>query len=230
MIDLGSWLLGHAHYWRAWNAYQLDRIQAARADADRAKMLTVSAPTFVLSGMIDWREKRLDAAESEFQEALTMDFGQCEAASFLGGVRAERRLGPLPDEDVRPAPIADPDPDAGRCAALIERGLAGAIGALEARDRLRLSCYYTQGLTLAETGRLLSEHEATVSRQLARTRTRIRNDIERELRESGLPDEAIARCVASVADDSGTLDLNRILAVEASEGRREPPRSGGPER
>jgi tetratricopeptide (TPR) repeat protein len=94
MIDLGSWLLGQAHYWRAWNEYQLDRIDAARADADRAKMLTVSAPTLVLSGMINWREKRLDSAEGEFQEALTMDFGQCEAASFLGGVRAERRQWP----------------------------------------------------------------------------------------------------------------------------------------
>jgi tetratricopeptide (TPR) repeat protein len=94
MIDLGSWLLGHAHFWRAWNEYQLDRIGAARADADRAQTLTVSAPTLVLSGMIEWREKRLDSAEGEFQEALTMDFGQCEAASFLGGVRAEKRQWP----------------------------------------------------------------------------------------------------------------------------------------
>jgi tetratricopeptide (TPR) repeat protein len=94
MIDLGSWLLGQAYYWRAWNEYQLDRIQAARADADSAKMLTVSAPTLVLSGMIEWREKRLESAERDFQEALTIDFGQCEAASFLGGVRAELRRWP----------------------------------------------------------------------------------------------------------------------------------------
>jgi tetratricopeptide (TPR) repeat protein len=94
MIDLGSWLLGQAYYWRAWNEYQLDRIPAARADADGAKMLTVSAPTLVLSGMIEWREKRLESAEREVQEALTMDFGQCEAASFLGGVRAELRRWP----------------------------------------------------------------------------------------------------------------------------------------
>jgi hypothetical protein len=94
MIDLGSWLLGQAFYWRAWNEYNLDRIEPARADADRAKMLTVSAPTFVLSGMIEWREKRLESAEREFQEALMMDFGQCEAASFLGGVRAELRHWP----------------------------------------------------------------------------------------------------------------------------------------
>jgi tetratricopeptide (TPR) repeat protein len=80
MIDLGSWLLGQAYYWRSWNEYQLDRIQAARADADRAKMLTVSAPTLVLSGMIEWREKRLESAERDFQEALTIDFGQCAAA------------------------------------------------------------------------------------------------------------------------------------------------------
>jgi len=41
--------------------------------------------------MNEWRFVRRESAETEFQEALTMDFGQCEAAFYLGGVRAELR-------------------------------------------------------------------------------------------------------------------------------------------
>ena len=94
LIDLGTWFIGQAHYWRAWNEFQLKRITDARADADRAKALMVNAPTFVLSGLIEWVEKRLDSAEGEFQSALDLDFGQCDAAFYLGGVRAEKRSWP----------------------------------------------------------------------------------------------------------------------------------------
>lgn len=90
MIEAGQWFVGEALYWRAWNELQLNRLAAARSDADRARTLVANAPMFVLSGIIDWRLRRLDAAEEEFQQALTMDFGQCEAAHYTGIVRAER--------------------------------------------------------------------------------------------------------------------------------------------
>lgn len=90
IIGAGQWFVGEALYWRAWNELQLDQLPAARADADRARTLVANAPMFVLSGMIDWRLRRLNTAEEEFQRALTMDFGQCEAAHYMGIVRAER--------------------------------------------------------------------------------------------------------------------------------------------
>jgi hypothetical protein len=46
----------------------------------------------VLSGMIEWREKRLPSAEAEFQRAIEQDLGQCDAAFYLGSVRWEQRL------------------------------------------------------------------------------------------------------------------------------------------
>ena len=94
LIDGGRWFLGQASYWRAWNQYHLDNFTAARADADRTRTLMVNAAVFVLSGMIEWRLRRLDTAEKELEEALAMDFGQCEAALFLGVVRSERRKVP----------------------------------------------------------------------------------------------------------------------------------------
>jgi hypothetical protein len=69
-----------------------------------------------------------------------------------------------------------------------------------------------QELTLAQAGRLLREHEATVSRQLTRTRRVIREAVERELRDRrGFTDEQVAACFASVTDDPGPLDLKPLL-------------------
>lgn len=91
LLELGSWFIADAYYWRAWNEYRLGRIADARADVDRAKAMARAAATLVLSGIIGWREGRLEAADDEFQAALNLDFGQCEAASYLGGVRAQQR-------------------------------------------------------------------------------------------------------------------------------------------
>jgi tetratricopeptide (TPR) repeat protein len=95
LISGGRWHLGQAFYWRAWNYFNLKDNQAARADADRTRMLMVNPAVFLLSGLIEWRFTRRESAETEFQEALKMDFGQCEAAFYLGGVRYELRR--LPD-------------------------------------------------------------------------------------------------------------------------------------
>jgi tetratricopeptide (TPR) repeat protein len=94
LIDLGSWFLAEAYYWRGWNEYQLNRLQDARADADRAKAMATYPDTYVLSGIIEWREQRRESAETEFQAALQLDFGHCEAAFLLGGVRSELRKWP----------------------------------------------------------------------------------------------------------------------------------------
>jgi tetratricopeptide (TPR) repeat protein len=91
LIEGGQWHLGQAFYWRAWNHYNRDNNPAARADADRTRTLMVNAGVFLLSGLIEWRFRHLEQAEKEFQEALVMDFGQCEAAFYLGGVRSDQR-------------------------------------------------------------------------------------------------------------------------------------------
>ena len=145
------------------------------------------------------------------------------AQRYVDRLRVQRRFEPLPDEGVdtpavgRAGALAaerhEPaDPDRSRYVTLVRGALGRAIGRLAARDRLRLACYYVQELTLAETGRVLKEHEATVSRQLARTRRAIRGGVERQLRdESGLNDGQIAACFASVADDPGSLDLKKVI-------------------
>jgi RNA polymerase sigma-70 factor (ECF subfamily) len=158
------------------------------------------------------------------------------AQRYVDQFRARRRLEPLPEDGSaprhpvdagrrEPVPGATPDPDRPRYLALMREALAGALARLSARDRLRLGCYYVQKLTMAETGRLLEEHEATASRQLERTRRALRADLEDQLREQGLNDAQIAECVASTAEDAGPLDLARMLGARAARKESAPDRS-----
>ena len=144
-------------------------------------------------------------------------------------IRAQRRLEPLPDDDTpaaAPAQAGPYGPERSRSLALMHVALKRAVEELPPRDRLRLACYYAQQLTLAETGKLLGEHEATCSRHLARARKALRTDVERRLRdEHGLSDAAIAEAVASVTGDPGELDLADLLCKESPRDRstvREP--------
>jgi RNA polymerase sigma factor (sigma-70 family) len=162
------------------------------------------------------------------------------AQRYVDRLRAQRRLVPLPDAEqgsqrpsarYQPAAMVEPpdpapDPDKPRHLALLRRALGRAVARLGDRDRLRLGCYYVQELTLLQIGRALKEHEATASRQLARTRRAIREDVERQLREeAGLKDAQIAECFESAAEDAGPLDLKQMLGAAAARKEAVPDRS-----
>lgn len=135
---------------------------------------------------------------------------------YVDRYRETRRLEPLPDEPAQAAPArqASPNPDRPRYAAALQAVLAAAVAALAPRDRLRLRCYYAEEMTLAQIGRVTREHEATASRQLARTRKELRQSIERGLREDqGFTADEIRECISSAVDDAGTLDLAQLLGA-----------------
>ncbi len=138
------------------------------------------------------------------------------AQRYVDRLRAQRKVEPLSEDDgaaqPRSRPAGDSDPDRARYLTLVQDALERAVAALDSRDRLRLACYYVQELTLAETGRVMRESEASSSRHLTRTRLAIRRNIERQLRdEARFSDDQIATCLASVADDPGPLDLKQVI-------------------
>ena len=149
------------------------------------------------------------------------------AQRFVDRHREIRKLEPLPDEGSSAplrAKVSDLDPDRARFVAAMRAVLAAAIAALAPRDRLRLACYYAQEMTLAEIGRLTREHEATVSRALAKTRKAIREDVERRLGDDrGFSKAEIEECFQSIADDAGNLDLDEWLGTSS---RRSPGEGG----
>ena len=151
------------------------------------------------------------------------------AQRHIDRIRAARRLDPLPDDDA-PQPLrakeTPPDPERARFATAMQSALADAVTALPARDRLRLRLYYTQQMKLAAIGRMLKEHEGTVSRHLTRTRADLRALVDASLRKRHhFDDRAIAECFAQVAADPGALDLGQLLADDVDGKKPGPARS-----
>jgi RNA polymerase sigma-70 factor (ECF subfamily) len=151
------------------------------------------------------------------------------AQRHVDRLRTIRRLEPLPeDESAAPSRVTpnDLDPERPRYLTLVRRALGLAVSKLDPRDRLRLGCYYGQSLTLAETGRLVGEHEATVSRNLARTRKAIREDVENQLRsEAGLNEAQVARCFEVASEDGRAVDLTDVLPMDDRARDQRPGRS-----
>jgi RNA polymerase sigma factor (sigma-70 family) len=140
--------------------------------------------------------------------------------------RADRRFEVLTDETAPVDRALPADPDAGRLIMLVRDALTGALARLPDRDRLRLAWYYVQALTLAEIGRALREHEATVSRHLSRVRRTLRLEVERVLREEeGLSPAEVERALELAAGDPGTLDLRASLGPAAERKKSLPDRS-----
>jgi RNA polymerase sigma-70 factor len=154
------------------------------------------------------------------QSLLRYFHGRSSLATWLRAVlaqrhvdrmRVERRNEPLPEELPVGASPAPADPECGHLVQTLRSALERALAHLAPRDRLRLRCYYAQQLTLAQTGKLLREHEATTSRQLARTRKGIRAAVEDDLRSHGLNDVQIARCFECATEDVGATNLDEML-------------------
>lgn len=137
------------------------------------------------------------------------------AQRYIDRVRERKRLDLLPVEgSVRAmtAALAAPDPDRARFAAAMSSALGLALAALTPRDRLRLGCYYARGMTLAQIGRVMGGHEATVSRHLLRTRRAVRSAVESRLRtDYGFSEAEITECFASLSADADTIDLTEWL-------------------
>jgi RNA polymerase sigma factor (sigma-70 family) len=126
---------------------------------------------------------------------------------------------------------ADPDPDREKYLERFDRTLSAALAGLLPRERLILASYYVDQLTLAEIGRLLHEHESTVSRQLERLRRALRQTVtqalQREIPAShgrpaeGALDMAQTELAFEYAMQDWPFDLS--VALSAAEPAAEPP-------
>ncbi len=136
---------------------------------------------------------------------------------YIDRRRATARLEPLDEEAAaaieRGGRAADvPNPDRERYVRLAQAAVDHAVGELLPRDRLRLRLYYGENLRLAQVGRVLGEHEATVSRKLERSRRDLRLAVESWLRERHqLSDGAVRECL-EIAADAPELQLTQLLS------------------
>jgi len=100
--------------------------------------------------------------------------------------------------------------------AALQATLTAVLGSLDPRDRLRLAYYYADDRTLAEIGRLLGEHEATVSRKLERTRREVRARVEAALRDGKKWTQAQICICLEYACGEWPFDLSETLRSGSS--------------
>jgi RNA polymerase sigma factor (sigma-70 family) len=159
------------------------------------------------------------------------------AQRHVDRMRQSRRWEPLEGEDGAEKPAvtknaeAPPlDPHRGMYLQRFLLSLTVCVAALRSEDRQRLELYYAREKTLAEIGRILGEHESSVSRNLERVRRELREKVEAHLRAGNSPGEAasslpsmsdaeIALCFEYAAEDA-PIDF-RQLFPEKSSGKRE---------
>ena len=147
------------------------------------------------------------------------------AQRHVDGIRRARRTEPLEEGEAGEpsstnsaaslagsAAASSPDPERNRFLAILQVVLTAALHELAPRDRLRLAYYYVEGLTLAEIGRLVGEHEATVSRKLERTRREIRKHVEGALRQEKKLSAAQLQLCYEYAREEWPFDLTRALS------------------
>lgn len=94
MID-GRWLVGDAYYWRAWNHFQLQDLDAAERDVAEALALLVNARVHALDGYIKSARGRWSEAQRAFEESLALDSADCDVMLSLATALA--RLDSWPD-------------------------------------------------------------------------------------------------------------------------------------
>jgi RNA polymerase sigma-70 factor (ECF subfamily) len=120
--------------------------------------------------------------------------------------RKTYRETPLDTLDAPAAAAEQANPHVARLSVAVARTLA----ALDAADRMMLSAYFLDQRTLAEIGRVLRVHEATISRRLKRLTGDLRKQLLRNLESGGLSRRAAEEALGSDPRDL-EINLRRLL-------------------
>ena len=156
------------------------------------------------------------------------------AQRHVDQIRAGRKFEALEDEDggdnakapVAARPLQVGDPHRARYLLTFTKALETALQNLDARDSETLRMYYAEGKKLAEIGRLLGEHESSVSRHLEKVRGNVRCAVEEILRRGneavngdgrsgGMSEAEIALCFEYGSEDA-PIDLDKLFPRRAS--------------
>jgi RNA polymerase sigma factor (sigma-70 family) len=134
-------------------------------------------------------------------------------------IRSQRRMESLDAEDSE-RPVLPPDrlqtqppqdPHRAHYLSCFTATLQHCLKLLSPGDRERLELYYARQLKLAEIGRLLGEHESSVSRNLERIRQELRSLAEQRLRDAfSLSDAEIQQCFEYAAEDA-PIDFRQLF-------------------
>ena len=151
------------------------------------------------------------------------------AQRYIDVLRHEKRLEGIEDDEGAEKPFLpkhktdwEPaDPHRARYLRLLAGALKQAIASLDQLDRTRVVSYYLKDHTLAQIGKAMNEHEATVSRKLERIRQELKDQVIAILKsgraaENGRPaqdalDDAEIQLCFEYATEAWPFDLANLL-------------------
>jgi RNA polymerase sigma-70 factor (ECF subfamily) len=170
----------------------------------------------------------LDVRDGRRRSTLEYFHGRSSILTWLRAILAQRHIDYIRSQS-RTQPLEDDveelssnrnsnhnegdpgGPERERYVRMLGDALDAALKALAPRDRMRMGYYYRHELSLKEIGRLMGEHESTVSRKLGHTRAQLKSAIEMRLRDiERLSQEQILLCYDFAAGDL-KFDLARAL-------------------
>lgn len=89
LIELGTYLVADAYYWRAWNNYHLGELGPAWTDVEEAAKGQSGSHVHTLAGLIAYARHELDTAKDRFTTAH-LDPTNCDAPWYLGLVHVDQ--------------------------------------------------------------------------------------------------------------------------------------------
>jgi tetratricopeptide (TPR) repeat protein len=95
MIELGTWHIGDAYYWRAWNQYNLKALEPAWSDVEIAIKMLSTTSAYMLAGLIAYDRKDLPTAVLRFDRSFELDVTNCDAVWMAGLVHVDLEAWPL---------------------------------------------------------------------------------------------------------------------------------------
>lgn len=84
LLELGTWHIADANYWRAWNRYHLKEYEPAWVDVENATRGLSNARVYMLAGLIAYSRKEVPTAIQRFDTAFKIDNSACDATWMSG--------------------------------------------------------------------------------------------------------------------------------------------------
>jgi tetratricopeptide (TPR) repeat protein len=90
LLELGTWHIADANYWRAWNRYHLKQYDTAWEDVEHATRGLSNGRVYMLAGLIAYARKDLPIAVERFDRAFQLDPSACDATWMSGLVSIDQ--------------------------------------------------------------------------------------------------------------------------------------------
>ena len=90
ILELGTWNIADANYWRAWNRYHLKEYESAWEDVENARRGLSNTRVYMLAGLIAYARKELPTAVGRFDAAFKLDPRACNAVWMSGLVSIDQ--------------------------------------------------------------------------------------------------------------------------------------------